>query len=300
MELKSFRGNICQFIIIALFSLPLKAESKKIAIIIPPTASEASNIFNTIIKGLELNTPQFKKETFTLSTEKEALIKSWILDNKPFAIIAIGNAATVFANSLPINTTVITTGTLVTDKSINPGISLSFSETSLKKKLRFYLPHIKKIHIGDEGNNLIWFSNKEDYPEIVRTKIEGNQKSIVKYLWKTINNANPKSEAVWVNANIEHLFLYKLSELAWERNVTLVSNSIDHLDSATLLAFYPDFKGLGKRLGDILTIIVLSNNGAPPLEPLKAISQGINLRTARHLGVHIPEAIKSDFGVIIK
>ena len=190
----------------------------------------------------------------------------------------------------------------IVKENIYGGVSLSIAENVLKNALRAYLPHIKTLYVGDEGDNIIWFSDGLDAPQIIRHKIGRSQKSIVQFLWKTINQVDPKTEAVWVNANIEHFYLYKLSERAWERNVTLISNNTVHLESGTLLAVYPDFKGMGQRTGDLLSRLIKhkKKSGAIQFEPLRAVHQGINLRTAQHLGIETSPLTETDFSVIIK
>ena len=339
MGLEIFKRTICGILALLLVSPPILAEQRTIAILAPKANQELSNVFELIIDGIKQNTPQFDKEIRLLTDDNPDEIKKWLINNKFLAVVTIGNKTTDFADSLSISVPIITTATLfsaennynqtppsitdekshniassITEKKnrktapisiakdkINGGVSLSIAEETLKNTLRLYLPHIKKLYIGDEGGNIIWFSDELSFPQIIKQKISHEQKSIVQYLWKTINQVDPKTEAVWVNNNIEHIFLYKLSERAWERNVTLISNNISHLESGTLLAIYPDFKGMGQRTGDLLTTLIEQKKSRSlTLEPLTTIHRGINLRTAQHLGIAIPSAIENDFRVIIK
>jgi len=301
MEIGNFKKSLCKFILPFALSFQALAENETIAIIVPSATTPISGIFDQIIEGITKSTPKYKKQKLILDEDNRGSIKDWLVINKPLAVIAIGDKATRFTQSISINTLIITSGSLlVSDASEYSGISLSIAEDTLKKRLHFYLPHIKKLHVGDEGENLIWFSNITGLPQIVRKKIGQDQKSVIKYLWNIINSIDPKTEAVWINNKIEHYFLYKLSERAWERKVTLISSNIVHLESGSLMAFYPDFKVMGRRLGDILVMTDLSGSELPPLKPLRAIEQGINLRTAKHLDIHISPVLEKNFGVIIK
>ncbi len=301
MALKTFKklvyGLLAQFLLISF----VLAEKPPIAILTPSINQELSDEFELIIDGIKQKTPQFEKKIRSLADNNKDEIKKWLNSNKFLAIVTIGNKTTEFANTLSPPSLIITTGTLLPNDRQHNGVSLSIADDVLKKALRVYLPHIKKLHIGTEGRHIIWFSDNHEAPQIVKHKIGREQKAIVQFLWKTINHVNPKTEAVWVNNNIEHLFLYKLSERAWERNVTLISNDVRHLESGILLAIYPDFERMGQKTGELLTAIIRQQNPeALQLEPLRAIHQGINLRTARHLGIIVSPITESDFRVIIE
>jgi len=301
MALKTFKKTAYCLLALLVFSSSALAEKPSIAILAPSSNQELSTVFELIIDGIKQSTPQFTKDIQLLTDDNQDKIKQWLTSHEFQAVVTIGNKTTDFANTLPITFPVVTTGTLFSNNKSHSGVSLSIADDALKNTLRHYLPHIKKLHIGDEGDNIIWFTTDLSSPQLIRQKIGHEQKSIVQFLWKTINQVDPKTEAVWINNNIEHIFLYKLSERAWERNVTLISNNISHLESGTLLAIYPDFKGMGQRTGELLTTIIKQNKpGSLRLEPLSAIHRGINLRTAQHLGVEIPSAMENDFRVIIK
>ncbi len=301
MASKNFKkivyGLLAQFLLLP----SVLAEKPQIAILAPSTNQELSNTFELIIDGIKQKTPQFEKKVRLLSDNNKDEIKQWINSNKFLAIVTIGNKTTELADSLSSPSLIIRTGTLLPNNRHHNGVFLSIADDVLKKTLRLYLPHIKTLHIGTEGRHIIWFTDNQEAPQIVAHKIGSEQKAIVQFLWKTINHANPKTEAVWVNNNIEHLFLYKLSERAWERNVTLISNDVRHLESGILLAIYPDFERTGQKTGELLTAIIKQHNQETlKLEPLRAIHKGINLRAARHLGIIVPPIIENDFRVIIE
>ena len=303
MELNICRELLCLILIFILWSCPVLSENRTIAIVVPSTNQKTSNVYEIIIEGITQKTPQFKKKIFRLTDENRGEVKNGLLLNKSLiAIVTIGNYTSDFVNSFQIKTPIITTGVLFSEDNIQQkGVFLSMDEGAIKKKIRRYLPHIKKIYMGDEAHNIIWFSDIEIYslPLIQRKKIGSDQKSIVNYLWDAISHADPATEAVWINSKIEHMFLYDLSELAWNKNVALLSNNISHLESGVLLAFYPEFNRIGKRAGEIINRIY-DNNHISLREPLRTINSGINLRTAKHLGIPITPASEKEFGVIIK
>jgi len=300
MELKSFKAVLCG-ISLLLFSLPSLSDAVKnkvVAILYPSTSSETGVIYNQIIKGISTNTDKFFKKKIKITSDNHNEIKQWILDAPPFSIITIGNDAYELARSTTSKIFIFMVGTLITNTNNDkPGVSLSLREDSLKEKIRFYLPSIQKIHILDEGKNTIYFSNSLYRPHFKLKKIIDINES-VKYLWKLINTVDPKIEAVWVNNSIDPEYLHRLAERAWERDVILLSHNPAHLERGVALVFYPDFKSMGERVGQLLKRLQ-NTRKLGSLEPLEAINLGINMRTARHLGVS-PLIPKEKFKIILK
>jgi ABC-type uncharacterized transport system substrate-binding protein len=301
MGLESFKTLLCLVFLCSISSFSAYAENKIIAIIKPSTDLELSRVHQSIIDGIEQSTPKFEKKILILKDDNKKDIVKQLFDKNLFAIIAIGNETTDFMRLTSVSAQIFTIATLLPNDGDNKGVSLSMDQETIKKKIRLYLPHIQKIYIGDKGENIIRFSKDSlNSPKFSRKIIAKDERSIVKHLWQNINDANPKTEAVWINNHIDPLLLYKLLEFAWERNVALISNNITHLEGGSLLALYPDFKGMGERLGEIISGIANKKSHFSQLETLKAISLGINLRAAKHLGIQISEEQESEFGVIIK
>ena len=294
MVLKSFKSKAIVIISLAFFCLPIMAKEETVVILHEKTTTETRPIYEQIITGISKKT-SFNQKILQISDNNHDEITQWILKNPFFSVITIGSSALKLIRSInpKIKTPVIATGIFTKNKS---NLSLSFSEDWLKKRVKTYIPNIKTIHIADDGKNIIDYSNSSSEPRFNRIE-KKNEDEIIKFLWEKINTINSKTEAIWINSSIEQSFVYKLSEKAWERDVILISNNRNHLESGILLVFFPDFKGVGEKIGNQLNRLLLNGKSKVNFEPLTTIYQGINLRTAKHLSLSISP---TDFQIIIK
>jgi len=272
---------------------PAMAERKSLLVIADDNPSY-TRAYQEIISGL-LTNHDFLIQEIALTPESHSAINSLLMTNAADLILAIGNEANAVVRAIPTKAKIFSVKTsMLLDHEV--GLSLSLDEAIIQQKLRVYLPHIKQIHIADNGESTLLFIDNQKTPKFIKQTLANDQASLVKYLWQTINTADPKTEAVWINNDIDHFFMYKLSERAWERNVTLISSNLTHLESGILMVFYPNFKMMGKRLGEMMSA---KDNNSLSLVPINDFNQGINLKAALHLGINIP-ALTEHFSVIIK
>mgnify|MGYP000653836163 FL=1 len=272
---------------------PAMAERKSLLVIADDNPSY-TRAYQEIISGL-LTNHDFLIQEIALTPESHSAINSLLMTNAADLILAIGNEANAVVRAIPTKAKIFSVKTSML-LGHEVGLSLSLDEAIIQQKLRVYLPHIKQIHIADNGESTLLFIDNQKTPKFIKQTLANDQASLVKYLWQTINTADPKTEAVWINNDIDHFFMYKLSERAWERNVTLISSNLTHLESGILMVFYPNFKRMGKRLGEMMSA---KDNNSLSLVPINDFNQGINLKAALHLGINIP-ALTEHFSVIIK
>ena len=272
---------------------PAMAERKSLLVIADDNPSY-TRAYQEIISGL-LTNHDFLIQEIALTPESHSAINSLLMTNAADLILAIGNEANAVVRAIPTKAKIFSVKTSML-LGHEVGLSLSLDEAIIQQKLRVYLPHIKQIHIADNGESTLLFIDNQKTPKFIKQTLANDQASLVKYLWQTINTADPKTEAVWINNDIDHFFMYKLSERAWERNVTLISSNLTHLESGILMVFYPNFKMMGKRLGEMMSA---KDNNSLSLVPINDFNQGINLKAALHLGINIP-ALTEHFSVIIK
>jgi len=272
---------------------PAMAERKSLLVIADDNPSY-TRAYQEIISGL-LTNHDFLIQEIALTPESHSAINSLLMTNAADLILAIGNEANAVVRAIPTKAKIFSVKTSML-LGHEVGLSLSLDEAIIQQKLRVYLPHIKQIHIADNGESTLLFIDNQKTPKFIKQTLANDQASLVKYLWQTINTADPKTEAVWINNDIDHFFMYKLSERAWERNVILISSNLTHLESGILMVFYPNFKMMGKRLGEMMSA---KDNNSLALVPINDFNQGINLKAALHLGINIP-ALTEHFSVIIK
>jgi hypothetical protein len=274
-----------------------------IAVIYPDAPSPIKQAMEQIAKGIEDTTKDLSIHYFPVNdaTNKQT-IQSQLTDLNPYPIITLGDSSLELAKTLGYeDRSLAAVLRKTTNDAVKHGLlSLALDETVIKKHLRILTPQIKTIHYGDDGRKAIWDSKTaagSGYPHFKTTRIDNSQSAIVKYLWKRITTADPSREAVWINNYLEPYVLFKLSEKAWERGVLLISSNITHLNNGVSLVFFINNQSMGERIGELVKVM-RKNKSPPPPEALTAVSQGLNVKFARHAGINIPSDLSVHFEVI--
>lgn len=117
-----------------------------------------------------------------------------------------------------------------------------------------------------------------------------------------MNSMRNDTEALWLlddAAMDADATLPAILRQAWDSDLIVVSNNLQHVSRGALLALYPDNRKLGEALGQL----ALGRTGGeskalPSIMPLTAVRRALNLRTARHLGLDIGPADESRFDLV--
>lgn len=86
---------------------------------------------------------------------------------------------------------------------------------------------------------------------------------------------------------------------AWDSDLIVVSNNLQHVSRGALMALYPD----NRELGQALARLALDIHGADEISrgavvPLEAVRRALNRRTVRHLRLDIGPADESRFDLV--
>jgi hypothetical protein len=292
-------------IILLVFPLSIWSQDKTspVAVIYPDAPSPIKQAMEQIVSGIERTTKDLSVHYLPVNESiPKQTIQRQLTSLNPYPMITLGDSSLEFAKSLGYNEDRLLAAVLrkTSKDTVKHGlISLALDENVIKKYLRLFAPQIRTIHYGDDGRKAIWGSKTpgSDFPHFKTTRINNSQSAIVKYLWEKITTADPSQEAVWINTHLEPYVLYKLSEKAWERGVLLISSNISHLNNGVSLVFFINNQSMGERIGELVKVM-RENKSPPPPEALTAVSQGINVKFARHAGINIPSDLSVHFEVI--
>lgn len=284
-----------------LFSSPGQSrENNKSAIffIYPEMTLPIKKVFDNIIKGFADSVEGIEIKYIPINAQTETnIIVALLKRNNTTPIVALGDHAYSLTNIPSLqNRLIVGVVRQTPNKSKHSLVSLSMDVDVVKKKLRQILPQIKTIHYGDNGGKTFWFNNSSTLPHFKLKHINNNQTSIVQYLWETLKTADPNSEAIWINNNLEPYFLYKISEAAWDKSIILISNNLLHLGKGATLVFYTNYQNMGKRLGEIAVAKIKNNDLI--VEGLQTINLGINIKFSEHSGISLPSDLNGTFQAI--
>jgi putative ABC transport system substrate-binding protein len=85
----------------------------------------------------------------------------------------------------------------------------------------------------------------------------------------------------------EQAILPLVLQVAWDRNLAVVSNNPAHVKKGVLLSVYPNNPGLGVSLANLALKHANDKNPIiPGITPLRDLLVAMNTRTAEHIGIY--------------
>lgn len=176
------------------------------------------------------------------------------------------------------------------------GVSLALDSRSLVAHLSRSVPSIKRVFIVQQsGHQTIENvgTNLDSRPTLeIR---EGNDSlAITRIAGHLLMDEAKSSDAVLVPANLPNDMFYKIAELAWDKQVMLLSTNLYHLENGAMMVFYPDEAALGEQLGRLV------NKKGQVYESTRAVKVALNRRIAQHLNVEFDPVTLGLFEIKIK
>ena len=114
---------------------------------------------------------------------------------------------------------------------------------------------------------------------------------LARQLARTFKTLDPHTTALWfggntIQLNDELIYSYVL-EQTWDRGIAVFSDTIVHVKRGFLFALYPDYAAIGSELGTLIQ----QHARMTGLRFSRAGRLAFNLRTARHLGLTVSDAL---------
>lgn len=265
-------------------------KSNKIAILFPDVSEVHGHLFQGLIEGIQ-SVPGYEFNVFRVD---EATTRNDILahihEKNIAGIIALGQTSYKLAESLNSTMPVVAGGMVVTPPGVS-GISLTADPEAFFRNLQILSPGIVRVHLVYTDTSLGWLMDKitgtsEKYGIKVQSYRAENAREAIG-LYKTIyETIQGDREAVWLpldNVVPYNILLPGLLQMAWEKNVTVFSNNIQHARQGVLFALYPDHYKQGRRLVSILAQHLDNQSAGDILLTSVDVKVAVNIRTAGHL-----------------
>ncbi|NRD74093.1 ABC transporter substrate-binding protein [Shewanella sp. VB17] len=283
-----------------------RASSNPIAVLYPEIREPYNQIFVNITSGIEAEYgAQVKVFKLTNSTPINDVNK-WLARHQISSVITLGNKGLSIAKQLKKDITVIVGAVKMAAKpgELN-GISMFPSPKTVMQEMSSLVPNINKVHFILHPNKQQWLQPWITSAEAVGItlmlhKAKDLAESATQYrdLLKTLDH---KTEALWLvsdQAIMDPAIMANILEQAWEKNLTVFSNSLADVKRGALFAMYPDNHAMGKSLAKLLSKTLLHPNDPPAVILLTDTLIAINQRTAKHLGLYFNKAKQQDFGLV--
>lgn len=309
MVKKRFSARILLIFLIVYSLLNLTAvyaSSDPIAVLYPEIREPYNQIFVNITLGIE---KEYGTKVKVLKLTKKTDINDvnkWLAQHQISGVITLGSKGYSIAQQLKKEIAVVVGAVRIaaTSGELN-GISMFPSPQTVLQEMRRLIPTINKVHFILNPNKqqwlLPWIKSAEQVGvQLTLHEAKDLTESATRYR-DLLNVLDHKKEALWLmsdRAIMDPAIMSDILEQAWEKNLTVFSNSLADVKRGALFAIYPDNHAMGRSLAKALAKVLLHPNDAPGIILLTDTLIAINQRTAKHLGLYFNKAKQQDFGLV--
>jgi hypothetical protein len=246
-----------------------------------------SPIFYEVIDGiddmLEINTVLIKKTDVTPIAQTS--------DDKNLRIILGEPAAKMFA-SPSLSSANLLYGLMYFDADEHQGVSLTLDANTLTLLTKQVLPKIEHLYVVQQKSFETIDTSQSKSPIVALTGPDTI--ATIRLLGNLVEkDALPAKDAVVMPANLPNNILFEIVKIAWDRNITLLSTNLWHLDNGALMVFYPDGRTMGKQLGEII------EKKTPEFQHPGKINLAFNRAIAKHLGIDLNSSMLKAINMLI-
>jgi putative ABC transport system substrate-binding protein len=308
-----YRKNLIA-IFFLLVSMPIfaHASDKKIAVVYPVVEKPYSTIFEQIIDGISSVTKNYSvfglEKDFDTQDEK---FREWASAEKPDVIIALGRRGIEGAHSLNSTIPIVYSGILYKTDTLlvdSQGISLTPDPALLFRQLNKLSSKTKRVFVIYNPDRYQWLINiaeevAKSYGIILEAESAYNLRESAMKHRKILRGSKSQTDALWIlhdpSIIASESILPMILKDAWNKHLVVFSSNPSDVPRGALFSFYADHKALGKRLATVAIDNLSSGNKTnASIIPLKDVLTAINIRTAGHIGLHIPYEEQRKFNLI--
>ncbi len=273
-----------------------------VAVFYPAVPESYRRVFTEIIEGIE-DRVKGRVKSYQIDSKQpdNSELINQIKQNDAKVIIALGRegmkAASVIGAERDIP--VIVGGILSVSENENKamtGITLSPDPALLFARLKALLVDVKRIHVVyNPKNNEILIRHARESAKNLGLEVntyEASDLATSGRIFESIFGSSDKQrDALWIpnDSGIvdENIILPLILKASWSSSLPIFSSSIIHVKRGALFALSPNNLELGRNLANTALAVLSGENRKKGFLPLREVRIGINIRTARHIGLEI-------------
>jgi putative ABC transport system substrate-binding protein len=276
-----------------------------IAVIYPETSGAYSQVFESIIAGVQ-QTPGVRVLPRALASAVQGdEVQAWLNGERPDAVIALGQRGYNIAKGLAADTPVVVGATLMAPDGVS-GISLTADPEQFLRRLGELTPRVKRVFVVYSEKHNGWLVRRaerlaERYGIQLLASEAADMRTAVKNYLDVLDAVREQQDAIWLPLDIvapDKTVLPLILEAACKKRLVVFSDNPSHAEKGALFSLYPDHEGMGRRLANMALGMVQNGRTEPGVEPLRDLKIAVNLRTASHLGMLYTPGQERDFALV--
>jgi len=274
-------------------------DERPIAVIYPDIGEPYRSVFTQILNGIQDKT-QGRVSTYAIGPNVDAVeLNNTLRMQKTRVVIALGQQGAKLAATLDGNLHIVVGGVLTgrenTARHMQVNV-LSPDPALLFEHIKDMMPRLRRISAVYDPRQNSWMMRLAK--EAARnqglefTAYEAQDlRTAIKAYHKIFENSDSSRDALWLPQDSttveEGTVLPLVLQESWDRNLAVFSSNFGHVSKGVLFSLFPDNVELGRHLAaSALDFLTPDRNEMACMLPLKEVSTAVNLRTARHLGIH--------------
>ena len=291
MRLGIYKRLLLSFLVIC---SPVYGKDLRVVIAYPVSETAQAPTYAHVIEGIEKELGPL--ERLEVPERADAVQAQLQLDRlHPDKIIALGKRVAEIVNKTSYLKQSLV-GLVHFNAAEYNGVSLVLDSRSLVAQLSRFVPSLKRVFVVQQAGYQAIDTGavlSESHPALViREGID--QLATIRLLGHLVEEEATNTDAVFIPANLPLDILYEVAKVAWDKKVMLLSTNLAHLDTGTLIGFYPNEFALGTQLGQ------LAKQKNPGYQSLTGINSALNRKVAQHLTLDFAPATLDLFTVQLK
>lgn len=282
----------------------------RVGVIMPELRKPYKIIFDDINHGLVDVLGQSPVQLYINKNTEREDIDDWINSSGVNYLIALGQVSSRSVQDITSLVRIVSGAslTLPAQSKIRQGVALTPKPIDLFRRLKQLQNNIQRVAVVYNPAKYQWLVDMGQ-TQASSIGIEllaypaSNIKESVKIHTRLLSNNDSESLAIWLlqdRSTIDNkVVLPFLLEKSWQKSMIIFSNSLSHVKKGVLFCLYPDNRGHGQQLGELLIDVSASRNSMDVgLRPTLNSLAAVNTRTAEHLGIKLSNSELQTFDVI--
>lgn len=229
-----------------------------------------------------------------------------LTQDAPRVAVALGNSAARALVGLDPETPVITTATAEIPFKRRHQLAYYPDPPLLIEHLRRFGPEVRRVKLVSPPQASAYLARVRRAFAAAGVELDlctatGLKEAATCYR-ELLDGAEP-GDAVWLlhGGNLlEPALLAYILDVAWRRQLPVISSNPAHAGRGALLALYPDDQAAGRQLGALINDCLRNcTTKSPRVSYLREMRVVVNERTSRHLGLEIPPDARQGVDLIL-
>lgn len=281
------------------------AQPLRVAVAYPRVTGAYAKVFENILSGVGDEDGIEVVVHEMAEGDEPAKVQSWLARQRVDALIALGHQGYRVAKELNLDMPVVVGAAMLAPNGV-AGISLAANPEQFFKRLGSLTPPVKRVFLVYSEPGSGWLIPLADeaarrYGIELRAFEAPDMREAARHYRAILAEVRDPQDAIWLpldSITPDKAILPQVLDAAWKKRLVVFSNNPAHVEKGALFSLFPDHRGMGRRLAQMVVDRARTRTGKPAVVPLNDLKLAVNVRTASHLGMLYSPGQQRDFALV--